>query len=88
MFVRLQSFPDDTSLSYAYVNVDTAALQIESAICPRFRTCNSTSECMRGRLGDPRELRLLSVNIAIEKCDILGEYQTRERSGASRDAVI
>ena len=34
---------NDTSLSYACINVDTAALQIESAICPRFRGFKSTS---------------------------------------------
>ena len=41
MLKRVQSFPDDMLLSYAWVNVDTATLQIESAICPRFRGINT-----------------------------------------------
>ena len=76
---------DDTSLSYVCINVDSAALQIESAIYPWFRGFKSTSECMRGRLRDPLEPLLLSVKILIEKCDMWGVVSdTRKRFGTSR----
>ena len=74
----MQSFPYDTLLSYACANVDTGALQIESAICPRFRGYKSTNECMRGSLGASREQLLLLVNISIEKCGMWGDVRHGE----------
>ena len=85
MLARLQSFPDNTSLSYASVNVDTAALQIESGICPQFRGYKTTSEYMRRRLTNPRGALLLSVKHSKRSAKHgRGVSDTRKRSGTSR----
>ena len=72
----------------ASINIDTAALQIESAICLQFRGFKSTSECMRVRPEAPHRSLLLSVNHSVEKCDMWGEYQTRERDLAGRATLL
>ena len=84
MLARLQIFPDDTSPSYACVNVDTAALRVKIAICPWFRGYKSTSECMRGMLWDPRSTLLLWLITRREVQNVGRGYQTWERDLARR----
>ena len=76
--------------THASINVDTVALQIESTICPWFRGCKSTSECMRRRLGAPRKSLLLSVNHSIEKCKTweVGIRHEKEIWRVAREAFI